>query len=57
MTRRDWWIGVALVLAAIAVHAAFPRYDWRQVNGGGYLVRIDTWRGTATVIRPEPVKP
>lgn len=44
MTRRDWWLGVGLVALAILLHAAFPRYEWRNVKGVP-LVRIDRWTG------------
>lgn len=52
MRRRDWWIGVAIVAGALLLHASFPRYEWRQVSGGGVMVRIDHWRGITTVVRP-----
>jgi hypothetical protein len=45
MTRRDWWLGVALILVALVGHAVFPRYDVRYIDGAG-MVRIDTWTGT-----------
>ena len=44
MTRRDWWLGVALVTLAIVLHTAFPRYEWRDVRGVT-VVRIDRWTG------------
>ncbi len=50
VTRRDWWLGVALVVGAILVHAAWPRYDWRHI-AGGVFVRIDRWTGVAVIGR------
>jgi hypothetical protein len=47
MTRRDWWLGVAVLAIAIMVHAILPRYEWRQV--GNAFVRIDRWFGAAAV--------
>ena len=47
MTRRDWWIGIAVLVLAILVHAAFPRYEWRQ-GPGVRMIRIDRWTGTTT---------
>ena len=46
MTRRDWWLGVALIVAAIVLHALVPRYEWRDA-GGAPIVRIDRWTGAA----------
>ena len=64
ITRRDWWIGVALVTAAILVHALVPRYDYRHptAGGGGWYggewIVIDRWTGDAEMIMipraPEP---
>jgi len=61
MTRRDWWLGVAAVVLALLAHAAFPRYDWRNI-GPAPRVRIDRWTGHAVVGSFEhgvwtPVKP
>ena len=48
MARRDWYIGIGLLTAAVVVHALFPRYEWRGVPENPYqMVRIDRWRGTA----------
>lgn len=27
MSRLDWWLGIALLVAAIVFHAIFPRYE------------------------------
>ncbi len=44
MTRRDWWCGVGLVIAALIAHAMFPRYEWRDARGMP-MIRIDRWTG------------
>src|SRR5687768_15773279 len=41
MTRRDWWIGVVLIVVALLLHAALPRYEWRQLGTGGTWSRTD----------------
>ncbi len=43
MTRRDWWLGMLLLVAAILVHAAVPRYDAHM--DGTMLVRVNRWTG------------
>jgi hypothetical protein len=45
MTRRDWWIGIALLTATLLVREAWPRYVWRHVTSIVF-VREDRWRGT-----------
>jgi hypothetical protein len=40
ITRRDWWIGVALVSLAIVVHAVAPCLDWRVGNGEQRPLRV-----------------
>lgn len=54
MTRRDWWLGVAL-LAAVVIFAVvfpqlFPRYEChvRAIDGRDRSMRVDRWSGTAT---------
>jgi hypothetical protein len=50
VTRRDWWIGIALVVAALLFHALVPRYEWHTVRWGAnrdHLIRVDRWFGTA----------
>lgn len=48
MTTRSWWLGVAIVTLAILVHAAIPRYAWRNVPEKPLmLVRVDRWTGRA----------
>lgn len=58
MTRRDWFLGIAVLVAALLFHAAFPRYEYRTVDGPAVGVRVDRWTGTATMVRlPPPVWP
>lgn len=56
MTRRDWWIGIALVVAALLAHALFPRYEWSPQRGGMGssfgMIRIDRWTGTTSLVSP-----
>ena len=49
MSRRDWWLGVGLVVAALLFHALFPRYD---VRVGIVPVRVDRWTGTISRAMP-----
>ena len=50
ITRRDWWLGVALVTAAILFHAAFPRFQIQQAVGQNQGVwRIDRWSGEVEI--------
>lgn len=48
ISRRDWWLGIAAVAIALLLHAALPRYDYRQVSGLAF-VRIDRWTGGMVV--------
>jgi hypothetical protein len=54
MTRRDWWIGILVLVAAIVAHAAMNRYSWHlyDIDGQGQnaraLLRIDRFTGTVT---------
>lgn len=50
MTRVDWWLGVALILAALLVYAASPRFELVLVSVGGGRqapVLFDRWYGNA----------
>lgn len=48
MTTRHWWLGVGLLLSAILLHAAVPRYEWRTVAEHPYeIIRVDRWTGRA----------
>jgi hypothetical protein len=47
-SSRFWWFGIVAIVAAIAFHAAFPRYEWRIVPEDSLaLVRLDRWMGRA----------
>ena len=54
MTRRDWWLGILVLVAALFAHSAMNRYSWHlyDVEGQGQnaraLVRIDRFTGTVT---------
>ena len=48
ISRRDWWIGIVLVVLAILVHALVPRYEYQQV-GSVLWIRVDRWTGQAQV--------
>lgn len=45
MKRRDWWLGIAVIVGALLAHAAFPRYAIREVGTGRYPYRVDRWTG------------
>lgn len=49
MTRREYWIGIGVLVIAILLHAAWPRYEWRNPGGPDptVMVRIDRWHGSA----------
>ena len=48
MTRRDWWLGVLVVVLALLVHAGLPRYEWRTPRENiAVAIRIDRWTGAA----------
>ena len=48
ISRRDWWIGIVLVVLAILVHALVPRYEYQQSGPGSIAwVRVDRWTGRA----------
>jgi len=48
MRRRDWFIGVTIIAAALLLHAAFPRYEWRaHATHHDALIRVDRWTGRA----------
>ena len=54
MTRRDWWLGILLPVAAISTHAAMNRYSWQVYSIEGQVpnlraaLKIDRWTGTMT---------
>ena len=48
ISRRDWWIGIVLVVLAILVHALVPRYEYQHDGPGSIAwVRVDRWTGRA----------
>lgn len=50
MTRRDWWLGITVIVLALLVHAAIPRFEIIPVfegAGAGGFVRVDRWSGRA----------
>ena len=52
ITRRDWWIGVALVTAAILVHALVPRYEYQHPAGSvDVWFVVDRWTGHAEIVQ------
>ena len=55
IARRDWWLGIAALVAVLAFHALFPRYEAR-VNQEFGCVRVDRWTGYAVrgCARPVP---
>lgn len=52
MTRRDWWIGVLLIVLAVLAHALVPRYEYRNFGefAPGIFTRIDRWTGSAELV-------
>ena len=57
MRRRDWWIGVGLVVAALVLHAFYPRYEWRPTGAPTHMLRVDTWTGEATAHPVRTLRP
>lgn len=49
VTRRDWWIGIAVVFVAVIFHALVPRYEWNTSLTNLTAVRTDRWTGAAEV--------
>jgi hypothetical protein len=48
ITRRDWWLGVAVVALALVLHAIVPRYEV-LIGAQGWPLRVDRWTGTVSV--------
>jgi hypothetical protein len=46
MTRLDWWLGVAVLAAALLFHSIFPRYE---VRPGENIARFDRWTGNLEI--------
>ena len=55
MQTRHWYIGVALLVAALVFHALVPRYEWRA-GPQARLVRIDRWTGRAQPMTLEDMR-
>ena len=48
ISRREWWIGVVLVVLAVLAHALVPRYEYQHSGPGSIAwVRVDRWTGRA----------
>ena len=47
MTRRDWWLGIGLLVGALVWHAAWPRYECRITATAAAVARdrVDRWTG------------
>jgi hypothetical protein len=46
ITKAHFWAGILLILAAIVLRGAFPRYDVQPVPGSKqYVIRTDRWTG------------
>lgn len=55
MKPIHWYVGLALLVATLIVHALFPRYEWRVAGdstGIQQLLRLDNWTGEAVVVTP-----
>src|SRR5436309_10568446 len=60
MTRRDYWIGIGLIVTVLFLYLIFPRYEYRGFGHGVALLRIDHWTGHTRVVVPDtdhPSKP
>lgn len=53
MTRRDWWLGVILIVGALLLHLAFPRYQYTSFRQSVAMIRVDRWTGHTTVVMPD----
>jgi hypothetical protein len=49
VTRRDWWLAIALLCGGVFAHAALPRYELRHAVGAESIdyIRYDRWTGQA----------
>ena len=60
VTRRDWWLGITLIVFALGIHALLPRYEYRATDQGfdfrdnDSWIQIDHWTGTARMIHVSP---
>lgn len=51
LARRDWWLGVVVLCAAISLLAIYPRYEWRTTNHPLIAIRVDRWTGASVAGR------
>jgi hypothetical protein len=56
LTRRDWWLGVALIFAALVTDGCWPRFEWHALPGNAYA-RFDRWTGYAMALPYERQPP
>jgi hypothetical protein len=47
ITRRDWWLAIAALAAALVIQAIWPRYEWHASRPDGVYVVFDRWAGRA----------
>jgi hypothetical protein len=55
VARRDWYVGIAIVAAALIFHALFPRYEIRHPGGDRrplMMLRVDRWTGKVWWVQP-----
>jgi len=49
MTRRDWWLGIGLLVVGLLFQALFPRYEvliLELPTRPPIVARVDRWTGT-----------
>jgi hypothetical protein len=51
MTRLEWWVGIVVLVVAVAAHACLPRYDVIVTTDPARVVRLDRWTGRVEVAR------
>lgn len=45
ITRRDWWLGILLIVGGLVAHALLPRYEWVTLTPEGDVIKVDKWTG------------
>lgn len=50
MSKRDWWLGISLLIVTFLFHAVLPRYEWHSMDGW-VIVRVDRWTGRVSAGR------
>ena len=50
-SRRLVLVGLLAVAAAVALHAALPRYEWTHIPESPYWLRTDRWTGAGVAGR------